>query len=340
MPMFVPATRKKLKLRMALDGPSGSGKTYSALRFAFGLTGPKGKIAVIDTEHRSASKYNGDSPDGYPLQFDVAELEYYAPTSYTQVIREAGRLGYDVLIIDSLSHAWEGAGGALELVDKKASQGGNSFTAWKDVTPMHREMVEAILACPCHVIVTMRSKMEYALEKDEKTGKMVPKKIGMAPIQRQGMEYEFDVVCDLDVDHILTVSKTRCSKIDGARVVKPSAAFVEPIGRWLDEGEEPAPAAVQEEQPQQFQHTQQAATQSDGPLTALQTYAKEGAIPTLCTDEQRQKIIGLAEKLQMPTEKLQDAVRKRGAKKIAELTWAQAEEIADKLEALANEAPF
>jgi hypothetical protein len=331
MSMFAPATRKKLKLRMALDGPSGSGKTYSALRFAFGLTGPKGRIAVIDTEHRSASKYKGVSPDGYPWEFQVCELEHYAPSGYTQVIKEAGRLGFDVLIIDSLSHAWDGVGGALELVDKKAAQNNNSFTAWKDVTPMHREMIEAILSCPCHVIATMRSKMEYAIEKDERTGKMVPRKVGMAPVQRQGMEYEFDVVCDLDVDHILTVSKTRCSEIDGARVVKPQAAWMMPLAKWLDEGEEPAAAAVQAQPPQ---------ASANSPTTAAQNVAQESVSPMACTDEQRQKILALAQQAKMSIEDLKKEVAKHGAASTKQLTWAAAGKLMDTLSTRAAEAPF
>jgi hypothetical protein len=222
--MFQPATRRKLKLRMAVLGPSGSGKTYTALRFAAAFGN---RIAVIDSEHRSASKYIGESPDGTPWTFDSCELTNFAPTTYTQVIKEAGRQGYDVLVIDGLSQAWEGVGGALDQIDRKSANGGNSFTAWKDVTPQHREMIETILACPCHVIATMRTKTEYVLEEQvSKSGRsiVVPKKVGMAPVQRAGMEYEFDVVADMDLEHVLTISKTRCPALDGAKVVKPTTA--------------------------------------------------------------------------------------------------------------------
>lgn len=229
MGRFKPATRKKLKLRMAIDGPSGAGKTYTGLRFAFTLGR---RVAVIDTENRSASKYKGDSPDGVPFDFDVAELTNYAPTEYTSAIQEAGREGFDVIVIDSLSHAWVGEGGALDLKDR---QGGNSFTAWAKITPMQRRMVDAIQQSPCHVIATMRSKTEYLLEQDEK-GRMVPRKIGMAPVQRDGMEYEFDIYGSMDWTHTLTITKSRCPLVADAVSVKPSAGFLDPVIRWLESG--------------------------------------------------------------------------------------------------------
>lgn len=233
---FKKADRKKAKLRLALDGPSGSGKTFTALRFAQALASQgKGRIAVIDTEHGSAAKYVGERPDGEPFEFDTAVLENFSPTDYTVVLQEAGQAGYDVVVIDSLSHAWEGKGGALEQVDTKANKTGNKFTAWADVTPQHQRMVEAILRSPCHVIATMRSKTEYVLQADSK-GKMVPTKIGLKPIQRDGMEYEFDVVCDIDTEHLLKVSKTRCPALDGMSVMKPGASFVRPLLDWLENG--------------------------------------------------------------------------------------------------------
>lgn len=232
--MFRPATRKKVRLRMALDGPSGAGKTFTALRFAFSLGQ---RVAVINTESGAIEKYLGLKPDGVEWQFDLADLGSYAPTDYTAAILAAGKAGYDVLLIDSLSHAWEGEGGVLEQVDRK---GGNKFTdGWKDVTPQHRRMVEAILRSPCHVIATMRTKMAYVLEEGvNRQGKtvQVPRKVGMAPIQRAGMEYEFDIVGDIDHTHTLTVSKTRCPDIDGAIVVKPGAPFIQPVVDWLQDG--------------------------------------------------------------------------------------------------------
>lgn len=228
---FQKATKRQARLRMAIDGPSGAGKTYTALIAAFVMAGEGGRVAVIDTERGSASKY----ADRFP-EFDVLELTTFSPQTYTEAIKIAGESGYDVLVVDSLSHAWEGEGGALDQVDKMAARGGgNSYTAWKDVTPMHRRMVDAILQSPCHVIATMRSKMEYVLEPDSK-GRMVPRKVGLSPIQRQGTEYEFDIVADMDINHKLVISKSRAPVMDGLEEVKPNARWFAPLKGWLMDG--------------------------------------------------------------------------------------------------------
>lgn len=233
--MFRPATRRQSRLRMTIDGPAGSGKTYTGLRFAHGLA-RGGRIALIDTERGSASKYAGESPDGQAWQFDVLEMSSFSPERYTEAIQTAGRLGYNVLVIDSLSHAWEGKDGALETKDKVG--GYNQFTAWRMVTPMHNRMIDAILQSPCHVITTMRSRMEYVQELDEKGRVTAVRRVGMAPVQRPGMEYEFDIVADMDWAHILTVSKSRCSAVADLRVERPGLGFVEMLLEWLESGTE------------------------------------------------------------------------------------------------------
>lgn len=245
---FKPASRRKTKLRMALDGTPGAGKTYTALRFAFELGS---KVAVIDTEGESASKYEGESPDGKPWKFDVISLTDFSPASYCTLIQSAALAGYDVLIIDSLSHAWAGSGGALEMVDRKASMakaGANTYFAWRDVTPIHNKMVDAILRTPVHIIATLRTKMEFALEEytDERGNKKTrPVKIGMKPVQREGVEYEFDIVADLDQSHTLSVSKSRCSAIDGMQALKPGPEFMAPVLHWLNSGAD-VPAEILE----------------------------------------------------------------------------------------------
>lgn len=233
--MFQKATRKQNKLRMALDGPSGAGKTYTALVFGTAVAKREGtRVAFIDTEHKSASLYVGEN--GW--EFDVVELESFAPSTYTACMEAAAREKYGVLIIDSLSHAWTGTGGALDQVDRGAGKpgGGGKFGAWRDVTPQHNTMIEAIRRYPGHVILTLRTKMEYSLEVDEKTGKKHVEKIGMRPIQREGVEYEFDVVADMDQAHRLTISKTRFSGLDGKIVHKPGPEFILPVLDWLQKG--------------------------------------------------------------------------------------------------------
>lgn len=212
---------------MAITGPSGSGKTFTALTVASAL----GRVAVIDTERGSASKY-ADLFD-----FDVLELTEYDPRKYIDAIKAAQANGYSVLVIDSLSHAWTGQGGVLEMVDRaaKRTQSQNSFAAWRDVTPLHNQLVDTILGTPIHIIATMRSKTEYVLEKDER-GRTMPRKVGLAPVQRDGMEYEFDVVAEMDMDNNLIISKSRIISLTGAVVNRPGAQFAETLRAWLSDG--------------------------------------------------------------------------------------------------------
>lgn len=234
---FKKATKEKAKGKVALIGPSGSGKTWTALQLARELAGPTGRIAVADSEHGTAAKY-ADS-----FEFDHLALESYEPENYIESLQLAARQGYDVVILDSLSHAWAGKGGLLEFVDqeRKKSKSGNAFTdGWGKATPRHNRLIEALLACPIHLIVTMRSKTEYVIEKDEKTGKSTPRKVGMQPVQRDGLEYEFDVVGDMDNENTLTITKSRCPGLNGAVLEKPHKNLSEPLIAWLTSGVEPA----------------------------------------------------------------------------------------------------
>ena len=225
---FKHATKKQAKLRLAVLGPSGSGKTYSALSIAAPLAasnGGNGKIAVVDTEHGSASKYADR------FVFDVSELTNYHPSGYVDAIHEAEKLGYDVVILDSLSHAWTGTGGVLDVV-------GGNFNNWRTGTPLHNSLIEAILAARIHVIATMRVKTEWVVETVEKNGskKTEPRKVGTGPVQRDGMDYEFDVVGVLDEAHTMRVDKTRCQAIDGRTFHKPGAEFTQHLIDWLSDG--------------------------------------------------------------------------------------------------------
>lgn len=226
---FKKATKKQSRLRMGLIAPAGAGKTYTALSIGTNLGN---RVAVIDTERGSASKYAGK------FNFDVLELDTYSPQNYIDAIHLAEAEGYDVLIIDSLSHAWIGKGGALEMVDKAAtrSQSRNTYFAWRDVTPLHNALIDAILQSPMHIIATMRAKTEYVIENIN--GKQVPKKIGLAPIQRDGMEFEFDIVADIDTDHNFIVSKTRCDELSDAVINKAGKDVADIIKAWLSDGEE------------------------------------------------------------------------------------------------------
>jgi hypothetical protein len=240
---FKPATKSQARARVALVGVSGSGKTYSALRIAAGLGS---KVALIDTERGSASKYADE------FSFDVLELESFDPRIYVKAIKEAEAEGYDVLIIDSMSHAWAGQDGVLDQVDRAAARTkGNKFAAWREGTPLQNALVDAVLRARMHVIATMRSKAEWVIEDED--GKKRPRKVGMAPVQRDQVEYEFDVVGDLDDAHRLIVTKTRCKALDRAVIEMPGEELGKQLAAWLSDG---APVAEAPEAPQPEAQTQ------------------------------------------------------------------------------------
>lgn len=236
---FRKAIKEQARLRLALCGLAGTGKSYTALAIGTNLI-PGGKVAVIDTERGSASLYANK------FDFDVCELESFSPLAYVEKIKEAERAGYDVIVIDSLSHAWAGKDGALEQKDRAAESKGNSWTAWRDVTPKHQALVDAMLQTRCHVIATMRVKMEHVQETIG--GKVEIRKVGLASIQREGMDFEMTLVGDLDHTHTLKISKTRIDGIDlGDQFEKPGADFAKRIYGWLMDGAPPrveAPAPV------------------------------------------------------------------------------------------------
>ena len=222
--MFKKAERKQARLRLALAGPSGSGKTYSALQMAMGLGS---KIAVIDTEHGSASLYADAA------EFDVMELHApYTPERYVEAIQAAEAAGYDVLIIDSYSHEWTGPGGCLEINDEtaKARFKGNTWSAWSETTPRHRKLTDKILTSPLHIICTMRSKTETV----QGEGKKIVK-LGLKSEQRDGTDYEFTVVLDVTHDgHYAVASKDRTRLFQHPEVITPETG--RKLLAWLNDG--------------------------------------------------------------------------------------------------------
>jgi hypothetical protein len=236
---FVPATRAASKARLALAGPSGSGKTYTALTLATRLSD---RVAVVDTERGRASLYVG--VNGW--QFDTLSPQTFSPQSLTETLAVAGGHDYGCLVVDSFSHYWMGVDGMLEQADRRA-KGGNSFSGWKEARPDERRMLDALASYPGHVIITLRVKTEYVIEENER-GKKVPRKVGMKPEQREGIEYEFDVVGDLDLDNTLSISKTRIPMLHGQVIPKPGPEIAETIADWLADGEDvPGPLAYRSE---------------------------------------------------------------------------------------------
>lgn len=223
---FTKAVKTKSKLRMAITGPSGSGKTFTALRVARGLGD---KIALIDSEYRSASKYSDK------FDFDTMDITRNDhPSVYEKAVRDAESAGYDVVIIDSITHAWEST---QDIVDKKtaASTYGNSFTSWREGGKIWNSLLDCIKSSNIHVICTMRSKMDYIQDQDDK-GKKRIRKVGMAPEVRNGTEYEYDMVLDLTIDHIGSITKTRCDNLDGYVEARPSEELGYTLKIWLSDG--------------------------------------------------------------------------------------------------------
>lgn len=238
------AKRSQAYLKLGISAPSGGGKTLGALLVAYGMLKEKykgmpdgeiwGKIAVIDTENGSGELYVGSEVD------DVKIGEYNAITitapfeveKYTRAVKLCEEAGMEVCIIDSMTHAWSGEGGLLEQQGNVAKRSGNSYTAWRDITPQHNTFVSTILQCPMHVIGTMRAKQEYAQEKND-NGKTVVRKLGMEPEQRKGMEYEFTVFFDVDSEHTAFGSKDRTSMFD-QKYFRITPETGRKIMRWLE----------------------------------------------------------------------------------------------------------
>lgn len=222
--MFTKATKKQAKLRMAIFGPSGSGKTYSALSIAKGLGG---KVALIDTEYGSASKYADR------FEFDTCSLQGdQTIPAYIKAMQAAAE--YPILIIDSMSHGWQELLAEMDTLAKEKYRG-NTFAAWKDGTPKQKRMVQALLSSPCHIIATMRSKTEWALEQDDR-GKNKPVRVGLAPEEGKGIEYEFDILVELNTEHRAKILKDRTGKFQDTEITKPGEEFGKTLAAWLQDG--------------------------------------------------------------------------------------------------------
>ena len=211
---------------MALQGPSGSGKTYSALLLAFGLCNDWTKIAVVDTENHSAELYSNLG------QYNTVSIGApYAPEKYGEAIHLCEQAGMDVIILDSISHEWDGSGGILDI---HANMAGNSFTNWSKLTPRHNTFIQTIVQSSCHIIGTIRSKQDYVLQ--EKNGRMIPEKVGLKGVTREGMDYEFTVVLEIDIKHNASASKDRTGLFGSKPEFKINTETGRQILNWCNEG--------------------------------------------------------------------------------------------------------
>ncbi len=226
---FVKAVKRKAKLKLALTGPAGGGKTMSALRLA---TGMSSKIAFIDTENNSASLYSDR------FAFDVLDLQPpYTHDKFAQAVQDAVAGGYEVVVIDSASHFWEGVLAYKDALDKR---GGNSYTNWNEAGAKFKIVLDAVLQSPIHVICCMRSKMDYVQEKDDR-GKTTIRKVGLAPIMRDGISFEFTTVLDIDSAHHANASKDRTG-LFGDAIFQITEETGKRLLGWLNSGEDAPPA--------------------------------------------------------------------------------------------------
>lgn len=222
------ATRKKAKIRLGLSAVSGGGKTYSAILIAKGLCGDLNKVAVIDTENGSADLY------AHLGNYNVLPLTApFTPERYIEAIRSCEKEGMEVIIVDSISHEWDGKGGCLEIVE----QLGGKYQDWAKVTPRHQAFIDAILHSPAHIITTVRRKQDYEMTKDN-NGKIKVEKSGLREITREGFEYELTINLELDTRHNATASKDRTNLFMNKPAFVPSEKTGEQITEWCEQGEE------------------------------------------------------------------------------------------------------
>jgi hypothetical protein len=241
------ALRRKAKLKLGIAAPPGGGKTLGALLIAYGLLSEKyptmpdeeiwGKIAIIDSENGSGELYVGKRmDDGFTIgQYNTITLQApYEPDKYSKAIDLCFDGSQEVVIIDSTSHLWAGVGGLLEQQGTIAKKSGNSYTAWREVTPQHTRFIDKMLQTDVHIIATMRSKVDYVQEKNDQ-GKTVVRKIGLNPVQKDGMEYEFTCFIEIDSDHTSFGSKDRTGIID-QKFFKITPAIGKELMKWLESG--------------------------------------------------------------------------------------------------------
>lgn len=231
------AVREKISVKVALMAPSGGGKTYGALRLATGManeiekeTGKKAKILMGNTEQKRGYYYANE------FDYDIVDIDPpHNPEKYVDLINLAVEKGYDILIIDSSSHEWEGKGGCLDI----QNQAGGNYQAWSKVTPRHQKFIDAIAESPMHIIATMRGKDQYETTKDEKSGKLNVQKLGVGAKQRDGFEYEF--TCTFLIDqktNTSEVQKDNTHLFEGRGATILSEKDGEALIKWANEGKD------------------------------------------------------------------------------------------------------
>lgn len=300
MSMFQKSTakREKVKLMVGFAGPSGAGKTWSALQVAYGITGDWSKITVLDTENRSALYY-ADRMEFGPFEhvpFEPTIPGGYDPRNYIKAIEYAeSDPNCEVILVDSISHEWEGVGGCLDMVDRI----GKGFSGWKNVTPLHNEFIDKMRHSRCHILATMRTKTDYAVE--QVNGKTTPKKVGLKANTREGTDYEFGIIFDIEISHYATASKDRTGLFMGRGPTVLTADVGKQLLSWANSGAQPKPH-TQEAIQQRAGATAKAQEPSPPPAQPAEAPKNASNAPTIFegTDEQRNTLAGILRRLKIP----------------------------------------
>lgn len=222
--MFTPATKKNAKLMAAIFGPSGSGKTFTSLAIASGMGE---RIALIDSERGSASKYADR------FRFDVLTLESRTIDDYLPAIKAASSAGYHALILDSITHPWQELSAEIDALAQREFRG-NTWAAWSKGSIKQRAFIDALYNSKMHIVATMRSRTEWITGSDAK-GKSKPVRVGLSPEQGKGIEYEFDLLIQMDADHNATIIKDRTGKYQDKTIATPGQAFGRELAQWLND---------------------------------------------------------------------------------------------------------
>lgn len=294
------AARQQSKIRIGVSGPSGSGKTLGALKLAKGLVGSWDKIVVIDSENKSADLYShlGD--------YSVLPISApYSPEKYTEAIHLCEKEGFEVIIIDSGTHEWEGKGGCLEINERlaQAKFKGNTWSAWSETTPRHQKFIDAMIQSPAHVICTLRSKVETAMDADTKK----VKKIGVKAITREGVDYEFTIMFELDRDgHYATASKDRTGMYSESDPFQLNEAVGETIKAWCNSGKPPIPE--KQENPNPTESKAETSNQPEKKKDSSDTKPKKQDQP-FDADKDFAALVSYLAKLQMEIESDEDKIK-------------------------------
>lgn len=217
------SSKKQAKIKLAIQGCAGSGKTFSSLLLAKGLSNDWSKIAVIDSENNSADLYS------HLGNYNVLSLQGdFSPENYMEALEICERAGMEVIIIDSMSQCWD------YLLECHSNMQGNSFTNWGKITPRQNALVQKILQSNSHIISTLRTKQDYVL--NEKNGKLVPEKVGLKAVMRDGIDYEFTIVFDVDMKHNAIASKDRTGLFMGKPEFIINSTTGANILKWCNDG--------------------------------------------------------------------------------------------------------